>query len=54
MDEQKWNDLKTEEALWLKRLGEESHLDVDGLVALCRRTLTAAHTDLRGGYGLDQ
>jgi hypothetical protein len=54
MDEQKWNDLKTEEALWLKRLGEESNLDVDGVVALCQRTLKAAHTDLRGGYGLEE
>ncbi|CAN5829032.1 hypothetical protein BH09ACT7_BH09ACT7_35780 [soil metagenome] len=52
-DEQRWNELKNEEALWLKRLGEESDLDVDALVVLCERTLKAAHTDLRGGYGLE-
>lgn len=45
--------LKEEEALWLKRLGDESNLDVDALVELCNRTLKAAHKDLRGGFGVD-
>jgi hypothetical protein len=48
----RWTDLKDEEASWLKRLGDESTLDVDALLALCGRTLAAAHADLRGGYGV--
>jgi hypothetical protein len=52
--EQKWAELKDEEASWLKRLGDESDLDVDALVALCNRVLKAAHTDLRGGYAIEQ
>ncbi len=51
-DQQEWTDLKTEEALWLKRLGEASNLDVDALLALCDRTVLAARKDLRGGYGV--
>ena len=51
-NQQDWTDLKKEEALWLKRLGEASSLDVDALLALCDRTVQAAHKDLRGGYGL--
>lgn len=50
---QKWSQLKREECAWLDRLGDESDLDVDALVALCDRTLKAAHKDLRGGYGAD-
>lgn len=50
---QKWSELKKEETAWLDRLGEESDLDVDALVALCDRTLKAAHKDLRGGYGTE-
>jgi hypothetical protein len=50
--QRQWDELKNEETLWLKRLGDESQLDVDALVALCVRTLEAAHRDLRGGYGL--
>jgi hypothetical protein len=52
-DQQAWTALKEEEALWLKRLGEGSDLDVDALVDLCNRMLKAAHKDLRGGYGVD-
>jgi hypothetical protein len=52
-DQQAWTELKNEEALWLKRLGDESDLDVDALVALCERLLKAAHTDLRGGYSME-
>lgn len=51
--QQKWTELKDEETSWLKRLGDESDLDVDALVALCERTLKAAHKDLRGGYGVE-
>lgn len=51
--QRRWNELKDEETLWLRRLGDESRLDVDALVALCERTLKAAHTDLRGGYGVE-
>jgi hypothetical protein len=50
---QRWTELKDEEATWLRRLGDESDLDVDALVALCGRTLKAAHKDLRGGYGVE-
>ena len=50
--ERKWTELKEEETLWLKKLGEESDLDVDALVALCNRILKAAHKELRGGYGV--
>jgi len=49
--ERKWTELKEEERSWLKKLGDESALDVDALVALCDRVLKAAHKDLRGGYG---
>ncbi|MGD1209236.1 hypothetical protein ACKUVQ_22960 [Mycobacterium seoulense] len=49
----KWTALKDEEATFLKQLGDESDLDVDALVVLCNRLLKAAHTDLRGGYGID-
>ena len=35
--ERKWTELKEEETLWLKKLGDESDLDVDALVALCNR-----------------
>ncbi len=52
--EQRWTDLKNEETAWLKRLGDESTLDVDELVKLCGRVLHAAHKDLRGGYGLER
>jgi hypothetical protein len=52
-DRQKWSDLKSEEASWLKRLGQESTLDVDALLSLCDRTVDAARRDLRGGYGLE-
>ncbi|MEE6136426.1 hypothetical protein SKC41_08765 [Mycobacterium sp. 050128] len=48
----KWSALKDEEASFLKQLGDESALDVDALVELCNRLLKAAHTDLRGGYGI--
>ena len=51
--ERKWVDLKEEEALWLKRLGEASTLDVDALLDLCNRTVAAARKDLRGGYGVE-
>ncbi|SEH67299.1 hypothetical protein SAMN04489835_2725 [Mycolicibacterium rutilum] len=50
--EEKWCALKEEELQWLKRLGDASDLDVDALVDLCNQVLKAAHTDLRGGYGL--
>ena len=49
----KWNALKDEEASFLKELGDASDLDVDALVVLCNRLLKAAHTDLRGGYGIE-
>jgi len=49
----KWTALKEEEASFLKELGDESNLDVDALVVLCRRLLKAAHTDLRGGHGIE-
>jgi hypothetical protein len=52
-DQQAWTALKEEEALWLKRLGEQSDLDVEALAELCNRTLTAAHKDLRGGYPVE-
>ena len=48
----KWTALKDEEASFLKELGDESDLDVDALVVMCNRLLKAAHTDLRGGYGI--
>jgi hypothetical protein len=51
--ERRWTDLKDEEGLWLKRLGEASTLDVDGLLELCNRTVAAARKDLRGGYGVE-
>jgi hypothetical protein len=51
--QQRWTELKNEETTWLKKLGDESGLDVDSLVALCERTLKAAHKDLRGGYGVE-
>ena len=51
--ERRWTDLKDEEGLWLKRLGEASTLDVDGLLDLCNRTVAAARKDLRGGYGVE-
>lgn len=50
--EEKWCALKQEEISWLKRLGDESDLDVDALVDLCKEILKAAHIDLRGGYGI--
>ncbi|WP_055403602.1 MULTISPECIES: hypothetical protein [unclassified Mycobacterium] len=51
--ELKWSELRKVETVWLDRLGRESELDLDALLALCDRTLEAAHKDLRGGYGLD-
>lgn len=51
--ERRWTELKEEEQLWLMRLGDQSELDVDALVALCDRILKAAHKDLRGGYGIE-
>lgn len=50
----KWSALKDEEASFLKDLGDESDLDVDALVVLCNRLVNAAHTDLRGGYGIEK
>jgi|GEM_PF-4077394 len=50
----KWTALKDEEASFLKELGDRSNLDVDALVVLCDRLLKAAHTDLRGGHGLEK
>jgi len=52
-DQATWTALKQEEASWLRRLGEESDLDVDALLALCDRTVEAARKDLRGGYGVE-
>ncbi|MET0698464.1 MAG: hypothetical protein ABWY93_02260 [Mycobacterium sp.] len=52
-NEQRWAELKNEEALWLKQLGEQSDLDVEALIALCNQILKAAHTDLRGGFGVE-
>lgn len=52
--EREWAALKNEEDSWLKKLSDESDLDVDSLVALCDRTLKAAHKDLRGGYGVER
>jgi hypothetical protein len=52
-DQRQWSELKDEEAAWLKRLTEESTLDVEGLLDLCDRTIQAARRDLRGGYGLE-
>lgn len=49
----RWSELKKEETAWLDRLGAESDLDVDALVALCDRTLKAAHKDLRGHFGTE-
>jgi hypothetical protein len=49
--EKKWSELKKKETVWLDKLGNESGLDLDALIALCDRTLAAAHKDLRGGYG---
>ena len=49
---QKWTALQCEEASFLKQLGDESDLDVDALVVLCDRLFKAAHTDLRGGHGI--
>lgn len=51
--QQEWTELKNEEAAWLASLGEKSDLDVGALIALCDRTLEAAHKDLRGGYGVE-
>lgn len=51
--ERKWCDLKEEEGAWLKRLGDESDVDVEALIALCKDILKAAHKDLRGGYGVE-
>jgi hypothetical protein len=42
------------QASFLKELGDESDLDVDALVVLCNRLLKAAHTDLRGGHGIEK
>jgi hypothetical protein len=49
--EKKWSELKKKETVWLDKLGNDSGLDLDALIALCDRTLAAAHKDLRGGYG---
>lgn len=51
--ELKRSELRKVETVWLDRLGRESEFDLDALVALCDRTLEAAHKDLRGGYGID-
>ncbi|MBJ7341011.1 hypothetical protein [Mycolicibacterium sp.] len=51
--QRRWTELRDEETAWLRRLGDESGLDVDELVALCDRTLKAAHKDLRGGYAIE-
>lgn len=51
--ERKWDELKEEEGSWLKRLGDESEIDVEALVELCKQILKAAHKDLRGGYGVE-
>jgi hypothetical protein len=50
----KWTALKDEEASFLRELGDESDLDVDALVVVCDRLLKAAHTDLRGGHGIEK
>lgn len=51
--ELKWSELRRQETVFLDMLGKDSDLDLDALVDLCDRVLAAAHTDLRGGYGLD-
>ncbi|OBK26883.1 hypothetical protein [Mycobacterium asiaticum] len=51
--ELKWSELRRQETVFLDMLGKDSDLDLDALVDLCDRILAAAHTDLRGGYGLD-
>jgi hypothetical protein len=49
----RWAELKDEETAWLRKMGDQSSLDVEALVSLCDRTLKAARTDLRGGYALE-
>jgi hypothetical protein len=49
-----WTALQDEEDSFLKKVSDESDLDVDALVVLCNRLLKAAHTDLRGGYGIEK
>jgi hypothetical protein len=51
---QQWTALQDEEDSFLKKVSDESDLDVDALVVLCNRLLKAAHTDLRGGYGIEK
>lgn len=50
----KWSELKKEETTWLDHLGSQADLDIEALVALCDRTLKAAHKDLRGHFGVEQ
>ena len=52
--QRQWTALQDEEDSFLKKVADESDLDVDALVVLCNRLLKAAHTDLRGGYGIEK
>lgn len=50
---QQWQSLRRAESVALDKIGNQSDLDVDRLIALCDKVIDAARDDLRGRYGND-
>lgn len=48
---QRWQVLSTSETQTLDKIGNDSNLDVDGVIALCDKVIGTARNDLRGRYG---
>ncbi|CAM3378680.1 hypothetical protein MYCO108962_17695 [Mycobacterium colombiense] len=47
----RWQVLSTSETQTLDKIGNDSNLDVDEVIALCDKVIDAARNDLRGRYG---
>jgi hypothetical protein len=46
-----WQSLRRAESQMLDKMGNQSSLDVDGVIALCDKVINTARDDLRGRYG---
>jgi len=48
---QQWQLLRRAESQMLDKIGNQSNLDVDGVIVLCDKVINTARDDLRGRYG---
>jgi hypothetical protein len=46
-----WQSLRRAESQMLDKIGNQSNLDVDGVIVLCDNVINTARDDLRGRYG---